>query len=62
MHWYDTICGRCKRVIRQDHAEICWYCLEDLCYDCWDEYGHCGHPEADKINEIASQVKQPDEN
>lgn len=52
-------CGRCKRVVFPGEDETCWYCLDILCFDCWDRYGHCGHPEADKANEAARKVKQP---
>lgn len=48
-------CGRCKKIILPGKGARCWYCLDILCYDCWDEYGHCGHPEADR------KVKQPKE-
>jgi hypothetical protein len=47
-------CGRCEVVIHTNDAEICWlcwYCQHELCEHCWDEYGHCGHKEADEINE-----------
>lgn len=40
-------CGRCGKKARFRDAEVCWYCTATLCYDCWDQYGHCGHPEAD---------------
>jgi len=39
-----TECNRCKTII--DETEACWWCLGPLCPECWDEYGHCGHPEA----------------
>ena len=45
-----TECNRCKKQIKHDEEESCWYCLEDLCYECWDKYGHCGHKKADEIN------------
>lgn len=44
-------CDRCGSVTEE--AETCWYCLADLCYDCWDKHGHCGHAEANEINELA---------
>jgi len=47
-----TICGRCKKEIPVDEAETCWYCHADLCFECWDEVGHCGHPEAEAINDM----------
>ena len=45
-------CGRCGKSIPADEDEACWFCMGALCYRCWDQYGHCGHPEADKINEL----------
>lgn len=49
-------CNRCKKPIKI--SEICWYCRGALCGDCWDEYGHCGHKEAEKINEeIRKEMK-----
>jgi len=42
-------CRRCGRKVLADHAETCWYCRGDLCGECWESYGHCGHPEADAI-------------
>jgi hypothetical protein len=44
-------CGRCQIAIEQ--GEPCWYCEQPLCVDCWEDEGHCGHPEADGINEVA---------
>jgi len=52
-------CGRCHKSILEKEAECCWWCTNWLCFECWDEYGHCGHSEADKINEEARKVKQP---
>jgi hypothetical protein len=46
-----TYCRRCGRKMQADDAEVCWYCSGDLCGECWERYGHCGHPEADAINE-----------
>ena len=48
-------CGRCKAKIIVKNAETCWYCTGWLCADCWDEYGHCGHLEAERVNELARQ-------
>lgn len=42
----DTKCGRCGDEIPLGTAESCWYCHEWMCCECWDEHGHCGHPEA----------------
>lgn len=44
-------CGRCGRSVPHDHEETCWYCQGPLCFGCWEEHGHCGHPEADEMNE-----------
>ena len=44
-------CARCKRVIDVD-PEYCWYCSADLCHNCKDMAGHCGHPEAEKIMRV----------
>lgn len=44
----DLMCERCGN---GDGTQFCWYCQEGLCYPCWDAYGHCGHPEADALNE-----------
>jgi hypothetical protein len=43
------------------NPEACWFCGSDLCYECWDEHGHCGHAEAEVVNEMARRVKQPGE-
>ena len=42
-------CGRCKKRIKGG-PQYCWFCPDPLCYDCWNEHGHCGHAEADAIN------------
>lgn len=44
-------CGACSKTIPATEAESCWYCQGDLCPSCWDEYGHCGHEEAERFNE-----------
>jgi hypothetical protein len=45
-----VICHRCHDPIPEG-GEHCWYCTEPcLCGYCWDEHGHCGHPEADAID------------
>ena len=48
-------CNRCGKKVKTHESEMCWYCLGILCPECWDEYGHCEHPEADKINEYAQR-------
>lgn len=45
-----ALCNRCHKIIPRDDAEFCWYCMATLCSTCWDDVGHCGHPEADAIN------------
>jgi hypothetical protein len=54
------ICRRCGEDAGLD-PEICWYCQGPLCSDCWERYGHCGHPEAEAMNEQARQVNQDGE-
>lgn len=44
-----TGCGRCEESFND--YETCWFCLGQLCEECWDEFGHCGHERADQINE-----------
>ena len=47
-------CGRCKGLIAKDKQEYCWFCDAPLCYQCWEyKAAHCGHPEADAINEAS---------
>ena len=53
-------CNRCSQSVDFDEAECCWYCLEYLCYPCWDKHGHCGHIEADRFNALARSVEQPE--
>lgn len=48
-----TNCGRCNKEITREDAEYCWYCMEYLCGECWEEVGHCGHEEAERMNEEA---------
>ena len=50
------VCRHCKKEIEQVEPEICWYCGRPLCGECWEIYGHCGHPEADLINEKQRKV------
>jgi len=44
-------CNRCKTTLTDATAESCWYCHAPLCFECWEEIGHCGHARADKQNE-----------
>lgn len=53
-------CGRCGKEVIPYEAEVCWYCLAPLCFECWDLYGHCGHARAEEINEAARKVNQPE--
>lgn len=53
-------CRRCGKEVPQGHEERCWYCMGPLCVDCWDQFGHCGHPEADAINDRMAQAGKPD--
>ncbi len=46
-------CGRCKTEIADDAQEYCWWCLGELCYECWDRYGDCC-PDAVKAFEEAA--------
>jgi len=50
-------CNRCKQAMLSTESgpEVCWYCLADLCYACWNEIGHCGHAEAEAENERCRQ-------
>ena len=54
----DATCGRCATTIPAGDEEFCWYCHHALCYECWDEYGHCGHARADEINAAAERPEQ----
>lgn len=49
----DAVCGRCGKPIIQEDAETCWWCIGDLCYDCWETVGHCGHKGACEANDRA---------
>lgn len=43
-------CSRCTSPVVDPQA--CWWCHGDLCAPCWEEHGHCGHPEAEALNEL----------
>lgn len=45
-----SACGRCQRPVAKSVAEACWFCSGPLCGECWEQYGHCGHPEAYRID------------
>jgi hypothetical protein len=49
-------CGRCGKVVEADKAEACWWCQADLCFNCWETIGHCGHDEAEVWNDAARLV------
>jgi len=49
-------CGCCGVFIPSGRDELCWYCEGPLCADCWELEGHCGHPEADALNEVADAL------
>ena len=45
------LCGRCPKELHGfEETEWCWWCEGPLCKDCWENFGHCGHPEADEAN------------
>lgn len=46
----DAQCGACKTTLKEEDAQVCWFDLKPLCFPCWDAVGHCGHPEADRVN------------
>lgn len=48
-------CGRCGKT-GEPSWESCWFCLTDLCYECWDRVGHCGHEEARAMNRAANDA------
>ena len=50
-------CNRCGDEIPVKEDESCWYCIEALCYKCWDALGHCGHPEAAAFNKAIANRK-----
>lgn len=41
-------CGRCGVGLPGD-PERCSWCFGALCESCWEEPGHCGHPEAEAV-------------
>jgi hypothetical protein len=42
------LCGRCAREIPDGKEEACLFCEGALCLDCWERWGCCQHPGADK--------------
>ena len=55
----EPLCGHCHQRIIDHSPESCWWCQDDLCYGCWDRIGHCGHPEAEAINEQGRRMGTP---
>lgn len=51
-------CGRCDKSFPLIEAKTCWYCMGVLCGECWEEFGHCGHPQAIRGNLSARKKKQ----
>ena len=51
-------CGLCKVEVALYDAEICWYCGGPLCDECWEQYGHCGHAEADLFDESTRKANE----
>lgn len=54
----ETRCGRCGRKINYEDAEVCWWCQHSLCIECWETVGHCGHPEAEAVNQAARELEK----
>lgn len=50
-------CGRCNTKLLADY-QYCWWCQGYLCFKCWDELGHCGHFEAEAVNERIRRLKR----
>ena len=48
-------CNRCGKKIDAADAEVCWYCIKDLCGECWDQHGECGHDAAKAIIEAGEK-------
>ena len=48
-------CDRCQAPLTEATAEHCWFDTDHrLCLRCFDEFGHCGHPEANELNRLAA--------
>jgi hypothetical protein len=54
-------CGRCWAIVAGTVTWFCWWCGGALCDGCGDRYGHCGHPEADAVNEAAARAESYDD-
>lgn len=48
-------CSKCGKPI-DGEPEYCWYCESELCIDCWERVGHCGHLEADEVNRLGVEA------
>lgn len=40
-------CRRCMRAV--DKGELCLFCEETICSDCWENHGVCGCPGSDEF-------------
>jgi hypothetical protein len=56
------ICPRCKKIIPKNKEQYCWYCQGMICYDCWEEYGDCGHKGAEEIKKKFKEEEMNCEN
>lgn len=52
-----NICGRCRKPAGPA-PEGCWWCGGNLCGDCWDKYGHCGHSDVEARSASARETRQ----
>ena len=45
-------CGRCGHDINPEEViSHCWYCRRPMCDACWVDFGHCGHPQAQEVEQ-----------
>jgi hypothetical protein len=42
-------CGRCLTNVA-DTMWRCWWCSAPLCLSCGEVVGHCGHPDAERVD------------
>ena len=35
---------KCKDCGKKTECDLCWGCLEPLCYTCWTDCANCGYP------------------
>jgi hypothetical protein len=45
-----VLCARCLGDLPSS-PQLCVACQDYLCLACWEEFGHCGHTEVDRMNE-----------